>query len=85
MAKYSYQQSCFVFIPMGLETFRLWGTEANELVCSIGRKLKEKTGELRSTEFWKQSLSMEIERGNATFVMGTIPATKAFDQIFFVL
>jgi hypothetical protein len=83
-AKYLCLQNRFIFIPMGFETFGPWGTEAKELVCSIGRKLKEKTGDLRSTEFLKQRLSMEIQRGNAVSVMGTIPSTKALDEIFLV-
>ena len=82
--KYRSLQSRFVFIPLGFETFGSWGSEAKELIQCIGRKLIDKTGEARASEFLRQRLSIEIQRGNAASVMGTMPTTKALDEIFFV-
>ena len=84
ISKYSGLLNRFIFVPIGFETFGPWGTEAKAFIASLGKKLREKTGESRSAEFLKQRFSIEIQRGNAASVLGIIPPTKAFDEVFFV-
>ena len=41
----------YCFVPIGLETFGSWGQKGHKLIKEIGKKLKEITGETRSTFF----------------------------------
>ena len=59
-----------------------WGHEGMKLIKSIGEKVIEVTGEKRSTSFLFQSISMAIQRGNASCVLGTVPHSEGLDEIF---
>ena len=48
----------YCFVPIGIETFGAWGPEGHKLIKDIGKKLKEVTGEQRSTFFLTQRISM---------------------------
>ena len=52
------------------------------LVKEIGRKVMEETGEKRSTFFLFQSISIALQRGNASCVLGTVPQTEGLEEIF---
>ena len=41
-----------LFLPIGIETYGSWGTEGLKLIKTIGIKLKEVTGERKSTFFF---------------------------------
>ena len=71
-----------MFVPIGVETFGPWGPEGMKLVKFIGRKVMEVTGEKRSTSFIFRSISMAIQRGNASCVLGTVPHSEGLDEIF---
>ena len=43
------------------------------------------TGNVRSMEFLRQCVSIEIQRGNAAAVMGTVENPKEWDGLFFVV
>ena len=51
-------------------------------VKTIGQKLKEATEESQSTFSLTQNISMAIQRGNASCVMGTVPQLEGLDEIF---
>ena len=70
------------FVPIGIETFGAWGQEGHKLVKEIGKKLKEVTGEPRSTFYLTQRISVAIQRGNSSCVQGTVPTTEGLDEIF---
>ena len=70
------------FVPIGAETFGSWGPEGLKLVKEIGSKMREATGEKRSTFYLTQQISMSIQRGNAASVLGTVPNTEGLDEIF---
>ena len=48
----------------------------------IGKKVIEETGEKRSTFFLFQSISIAIQRGNASCILGTVPHSEGLDEIF---
>ena len=50
-----------------------FGEEALKLVKQLGRRLIAISGDLRSTSFLFQRISMAIQRGNAASVLDTIP------------
>ena len=49
---------------------------------TIGAKMKEAIGERKSTFFLTQSISMAIQRGNASCVLGTVPHSEGLEEIF---
>jgi hypothetical protein len=75
----------FVFSPLAFETVGPWGPESKALISTIGRKITEKTGEKRATEFLRQRISIEIQRGNAASILNTHSDTRGLDEIFYVL
>ena len=79
---YSELLNDYCFVPVGIETFGAWGPEGHKLIKDIGKKLKEVTGEQRSTFFLTQRISMAIQRGNSSSVQGTVPSTEGLDEIF---
>ena len=52
---------------------------------AIGKKLEEVTNEQRSTFFLSQNISIAIQRGNASCVMGTAPRTEGLDSIYYYI
>ena len=55
---------------MGIETYGAYGPQGIKLVKQIGKKIQEATGEKLSTFYLFQNISMAMQRGNATCVMG---------------
>ena len=70
------------FVPIGAETFGSWGSEGHKLVKEIGKKVMEETGEKRSSFFLFQSISMAIQRGNASCLLGTVPRSEGLEEIY---
>ena len=70
------------FTPIGIETFGSWGSEEHKLVKEIGKRVMEETGETRSTFYLFQSISIAIQRGNASCILGTVPHSEGLDEIF---
>ena len=70
------------FIPVAAETFGSWGSDGHKLVKEIGKKVMEETGEKRSSFYLFQSISMAIQRGNASCVLGTVPRSEGLEEIF---
>ena len=79
---YSELLNDYCFVPIGIETFGAWGPEGHKLIKEIGKKLKEITGEQRSTFFLTQRIPMAVQRGNSLSVQGTVPTTEGLDEIF---
>ena len=81
-SKYKCLANDYHFVPIGIETFGSWGSEGHKLIKSIGKKVFEATGEKRSTSYLFQRISMAIQRGNASCVLGTVPKSDDLDKIF---
>jgi hypothetical protein len=62
-------------VPKAIETSGVWGEQAIELVKEIGRRIAASTHEPRSTVFFRQRLSVAVQRGNAYCVLGTLPTS----------
>ena len=80
--KYQELANDYHFIPIGMETYGSWGPEGLKLIKTIGKKLKEETGERRSTFYLFQNISIAIQRGNASCVLGTVPHSEGLEEIF---
>ena len=84
--KYENLSNYYHFVPVGVETYGAFGSEGLKLLKKIGAKIREATGEKRSTFFLLQSISMAIQRGNAACVLGTPPSSEGLEGLFeFVL
>ena len=78
--KYHELAKDYHFVPIGIETYGSWGSEGLKLIKTIGAKMKEATGERKSTFFLTQSISMAIQRGNASCVLGTVPHSEGLED-----
>ena len=82
ISKYTELSETYCFTPIGIETFGSWGSEGHKLVKEIGKKVMEETGEKRSAFFLFQSISIAIQRGNSSCVLGTVPHSEGLNEIF---
>jgi len=83
--KYAHLLNRFIFIPVAMETTGVWGEEGLHLMKAIGHRLADATGEMRATSFLLQRMSIAVQRGNATSVLGTLPAGKELEEVFKLL
>ena len=83
--KYEHLEDRFIVQPVGFETLGSWGPAARSFLSDIGRRVQQATGRERSSEFLRQRISMEIQRGNAASVMGTAETSKDWDRYFLLL
>lgn len=65
--KYS-NLSDYHFGPVGIETYGAYGPQGLKLVKQIGKKIQEATCEKLATFYLFQSISMAIQRGNASCI-----------------
>lgn len=61
-----------MFSPLAFETLGGPGPATRELLSSVGRLLVEATGCRRAGGYLLQRLSIDVQRGNAVAVMGTM-------------
>ena len=59
-SKYKNLANDYYFVPIGIETFGAWGTEGHKLIKAIGKRIMEVTGEIKSTSYLFQRISMSI-------------------------
>ena len=71
-SKYCHLLSIHSFAPVAFETSGAIGPRTSEFLWQQGRRLRQVTGEVKSTTYLLQRLSVAIQRGNAASVMGTI-------------
>jgi len=86
-SKYACLLPTFDFIPIAVETMGSLGDEACAFMHQLGRRIMSVTGERRATEFLLQRLSVAIQRGNASCVLGTINSAKDcqnLDVVFYL-
>ena len=80
--KYAFLSDSYHFVPLGFETLGSWGSDASLLISRIGKKITDRTGELRATDFLRQRISIDIQRGNAISILGTLPDSRELSDIF---
>ena len=74
--KYISLQDTYHFVPVAIETLGCWNYEGLELMREIGRRTSLITGDSRETSFLLQRIAIAVQRGNATSVRGSLPATE---------
>ncbi|XP_055340939.1 uncharacterized protein LOC129590009 [Paramacrobiotus metropolitanus] len=71
----------YIFSPIAFETMGPWGPSAIAIVKELGKRLQQHTGERRSHEFLRQRLSLEIQRGNAASILGTMDGVDSLNEV----
>ena len=80
--KYAALSTTYNFVPVAIETFGAFGDEASAFIQDVGRRILAATHEPRSAEFLYQRLSVAIQQGNAACVLGTLPKSACFEELF---
>ena len=75
----------YIFVPIAVETFGSWGPRGLKFVKEIGRKIQEKTGNKKATSHIIQAISMTVQRGNATSIMGTLGPLRKLEDFFDII
>jgi len=83
-AKYSSLATLYNFTPIAVETFGALGNEALAFFRDVGRRVAAVTEEPRSFQFLMQRLSVSIQRGNAACIVGTVPQSASWDELFYL-
>ena len=81
VAKYQSLAVYYTFVPIAIETLGSMGPEAKTFLLELGQRLRQQTGEPRSTSFLLQRISMAIQKGNAIAIMGSIPRGKVLGEL----
>ena len=81
VAKYQTLDVYYTFVPIAIETLGPMGPEAKTFLLELGRRLRQQTGEPRSTSFLLRRISMAIEKGNAIAIIGSIPREKELGEL----
>ena len=74
----------YLFVPIAIETLGSWGQAGLKLVKELGRMIKEKSGEMRSTQYLFQRCSMAVQRGNSVSILGTVSSSRQLDEVFYL-
>jgi hypothetical protein len=80
--KYDFLAQRLHFVPIAVETSGVWEQEGLRFLREVGVRLVAVTGEKRSVVFLLQRLSLAIQRGNVSAVLGTLPHGEKFEEIF---
>jgi len=73
-----------ILLAFAVETMGPWSSESITFIDKIGTQLQDISGDKRSKFYLIQRISMAIQRHNASRIMGTIPANKPLDQVFYL-
>ena len=60
-----------LFVPIGIETTGVLGSEARNFLHELALRLKAETGERRSHHYLLQRIAVAVQRGNAASVLGS--------------
>ena len=72
LSHYSDLSSSYFFAPVAVETYGSVGTVSSNFIKDLSKRLIIATGDNKSGSYFRQRLSIVIQRGNALAVMGTI-------------
>ena len=72
----------YYVVPIAHETMGSWAPDSLKFLKDLGSRVSEATGEKRAKSFLFQSLSMNLQRGNALCVMGTVAHHRKLEEIY---
>ena len=71
--------------PFAWKQWGEWGAKGHKFIKNVGRLIKERTKDKRSSSFLFQAISMEVQRGNCASVLGTVESPKLLQELFNLL
>ena len=71
-SKYSHLSSNHIFTPVSIETSGSLGPKTCDFLKELGYRLCQATGEINSSSYLLQCLSIAVQRGNMASIMGSI-------------
>ena len=77
--KYSDLSSCYIFQPIAIETLGAINTSAIDILSQLGSRICQVSGELRSTQFLFQRLSVVLQRYNSILLYQSFVAVDDAD------
>ena len=83
--KHAFLLNNFHFVPLGFKTLGSWGPDASLLIARISKKITDRTGEKRAADFLRQRISIDIMRGSAISILGTLPDSRELDEVFYLV
>ena len=81
---YSELSESYHFVPIAAETFGAWAPSSLKFLKDLGHKIRMISGQQNSSHFLLQSLEIEIQRGNAASVMGTLDSSERLGEVFYL-
>ena len=72
----------YYVVPIAHETMSSLAPDSLKFMKNLGSRITEATGEKRARSFLFQSLSMNLQRGNALCVMGTVAHHRQLEEIY---
>ena len=63
-----YLSQSYDFAPLAIETTGVLGPAFETLIAELGRRISERTGERRETQWLRQRVALAVVRGNAAAV-----------------
>jgi hypothetical protein len=82
--KYSSLPAQYCFVPIAVETLGAPGDEALAFFRDLGQRIAAATAEPRSFQFLMQRISVAVQRGNAACVVGTVPSSVDWDELYYI-
>ena len=82
--KYQELSNKFIVMPVAVETMGAWGRSSLKFVQDIGERMTTASGDKQATFKLLQNISMEIQRGNISSILGTLPTPKSFNQLYYL-
>ena len=76
LQKYSDLTANYLVAPLAFETLGAPAPATSALLDTVGQLIEETTGCKRAREYLLQRLSLEVQRGNAAAVMGTMASYR---------
>jgi hypothetical protein len=68
------------FKPVAIEMSGVWGKQSLDFIKEVGRRIAAVIREPLSTVFFRQRLSVVVQRGNAYCVLGTFRGVANVDN-----
>lgn len=83
-SKYSSLSAQYCFVPIAVETLGAPGDEALAFFRDLGQRIAATTAEPRSFQFLMQRVSVAVQRGNAACIVGTVPSSCDWDDVYYI-
>lgn len=78
------KENGYKFIALSSETCGSWCQEMKAFINEVGRQMAMKTGDKRTIGHFKQIISLNIQRGNAASILGSLPDAAPMNEIFYL-